>query len=97
MAKTKAEQRAAKKKEARKLARRALYERAERADLGLVEALRLMRKVADKSQIAYAQLTNVSPRVLIDLERGVGNPTLRTLTKLLAPFGLEVTVRRRRP
>ncbi|MFP4350930.1 MAG: hypothetical protein ACLFQY_21780 [Desulfococcaceae bacterium] len=32
----------------------------------------------------------MAPGVLIDLERGVGNPTLKTLEKLAAPFGLQV-------
>jgi DNA-binding phage protein len=34
--------------------------------------------------------------VLIDFERGVGNPGLKTLGRILAPFNLELTVRRRR-
>jgi transcriptional regulator with XRE-family HTH domain len=84
------------KRETRAAAREELYDRVERSDLDLIEALRLMRKVAGKSQADYARLVGVSPRVLIDFERGVGKPSLRTLEKLLAPFGLELTVRRRR-
>jgi transcriptional regulator with XRE-family HTH domain len=83
------------KKEDRAALRTELYERAQRADLGLVEALRMMRKIAGKTQAEYAELVGVSPRVLIDFERGVGNPTVRTLEKMLAPFNLELTVRRR--
>lgn len=63
--------------------------------LNLVEAVRRMRKIADKTQAEYAKLVGVSPRVLIDFERGVGNPTLRSIEKMLRPFGLELTVRRR--
>ena len=77
--------------------RRDLYAGIERGELGLVEAVRMMRKIADKTQAEYAKLVGVSPRVLIDFERGVGNPTLRSIDKLLGPFGLELTVRRRRP
>lgn len=84
------------KKEDRATLRTQLYDRARRADLDLVEAVRLMRKIAGKTQAEYATLVGVSPRVLIDFERGVGNPTLKTLAKLLAPFNLELTVRRRR-
>lgn len=72
-----------------------LYARVERGDVGLVEAVRMMRKIADKTQAEYAKLVGVSPRVLIDFERGVGNPTLRSIEKMLGPFGLELTVRRR--
>jgi transcriptional regulator with XRE-family HTH domain len=73
-----------------------LYARVERGEVGLVEAVRMMRKIADKTQAEYATLVGVSARVLIDFERGVGNPTLRSIEKMLGPFGLELTVRRRR-
>ena len=75
-----------------------LYERVTRGDLALVDAVKMMRKIAGRSQAEYARLVGVSPRVLIEFERGVGNPTVKTLQKLLAPFDLELTVRRaRRP
>ncbi len=83
------------KQEDRATLRIQLYERAKRADLGLVEALKMMRKIAGKTQAEYATLVGVSPRVLIDFERGVGNPTVKTLEKMLGPFHLELTVRRR--
>lgn len=75
--------------------REELFDRVKAGDLDLVEAVRMMRKVAGKTQAEYARLVGVSPRVLIDFERGVGNPTLATLRKLLNPFGLELTVKRR--
>ena len=74
--------------------RRTFYERVDRGDLSLAEASRIMRKIAGKTQIEYARLVGVSPRVLIDFERGVGNPTVSTLRKIFAPFNLELTVRR---
>jgi transcriptional regulator with XRE-family HTH domain len=74
--------------------RRVLYERAKQGDLGLVEAVRMMRRIAGKTQAEYAHVVGVSPRVLIDFERGVGNPTLRSLQRMLTPFGFELTVRR---
>ena len=83
------------KKEDRAALRTQLYERAKRADLGLIEAVKMMRKIAGKTQAEYATLVGVSPRVLIDFERGVGNPTVKTLEKMLAPFHFELTVRRR--
>ena len=82
------------KKERRAALREDLYARVDRGDLSLVDAVKTMRKVAGRSQAAYATLVGVSPRVLIEFERGIGNPTMKTLQKLLAPFGLELTVRR---
>jgi|HubBroStandDraft_1064217.scaffolds.fasta_scaffold32792_3 transcriptional regulator with XRE-family HTH domain len=80
--------------ERRETARQELYERVKQGNLDLADAVRLMRRVADKTQAEYATLVGVSPRVLIDFERGVGNPTVRTLRRMLDPFGLELTVRR---
>jgi transcriptional regulator with XRE-family HTH domain len=57
----------------------------------------MMRRIAGKTQAEYAKLVGVGPRVLIDFERGVGNPTVRTLARMFDPFGLELTVRRRDP
>lgn len=59
------------------------------------DAVRMMRKIAGRTQVEYARTVGVSPRILIELERGIGNPTLKTLAKILAPFGLEVGLRRR--
>jgi transcriptional regulator with XRE-family HTH domain len=83
-------------KEQRAALRAELYARAERGELDLREAIKMMRKIAGRSQAEYARLVGVSPRVLIEFERGIGNPTLRTLEKLLTPFGMELTLRRGR-
>jgi DNA-binding XRE family transcriptional regulator len=83
------------RKARREALRHELRLRIDAGDIGLVEAVRMMRKIAGKTQAEYARLVGIAPRVLIDFERGVGNPTLRTLAKILAPFGLELGVRRR--
>jgi len=83
-------------KQRRAALRDELNARVDAGALALVEAVKRMRKIAGRSQAAYARLVGVSPRVLIEFERGVGNPTVKTLQKLLAPFGLELTVRRGR-
>jgi DNA-binding XRE family transcriptional regulator len=75
--------------------REELYARVDRGDISLIEAIKVMRKIAGRSQADYARLVGVSPRILIELERGIGNPTIKTLTKILAPFDLEVGLRRR--
>jgi DNA-binding XRE family transcriptional regulator len=84
-------------KEQRTKLRAELYARTDAGDLDLREAIKMMRKIAGRSQAEYARLVGVSPRVLIEFERGIGNPTLKTVEKLLAPFALELTVRRKRP
>jgi DNA-binding XRE family transcriptional regulator len=83
-------------KERRAALRTELYELADRGELDLRDAVRRMRKIAGKTQVEYAKLVGVSPRILIEFERGLGNPTLRTLERILAPFRLELTLRRLR-
>lgn len=82
-------------KERRAALRDELYERVARGDISLVETVKAMRKIAGRSQADYARLVGISPRILIELERGIGNPTMKTIAKLLAPFDLEIGVRRR--
>ena len=72
------------------------YDQVDRGELSVVESLKIMRKIAGRSQAAYAKATKVNHKVLVDFERGVGNPTIHSIEKLLAPFNLELTVRRRR-
>ena len=89
------EMRAQRSKERRAALRDELYERIAEGRISLGEAVRMMRKIAGRTQKEYAHLVGVSPRILIELERGVGNPTVKTLAKILAPFDLEVGLRRR--
>jgi len=56
----------------------------------LPNTIRKMRKVTGLTQPEYSRLVGITPRVLIDLERGVGNPTLKTLEKIASPFGLHI-------
>ncbi len=68
-----------------------LYEGVENGTLDMRGASRLMRKILGYSQREYAEkVLKIAPRVLIDFERGVGNPTLETLQKIGRPFGLEL-------
>lgn len=83
-------------KEERTALRRELFARVERGDVGLVEAIRTMRRIVGKTQVEYARFVGVSPRILMEIERGVGNPTLDTIRKILRPFRLDVGVRRAR-
>jgi len=76
--------------------RKEFYEAFEAGELTTIaETVRRMRKVTGLTQPDYAKLIGVAPRVLIDVERGVGNPTLKTLIKIGSPFGLVPGFRRR--
>lgn len=73
-----------------------LYEGLEAGTIDMREASRRMRQILGLSQAAYAaKVLKISPRTLIDFERGVGNPTLETLRRIGSPFGLEVGFVRR--
>ena len=70
--------------------REAFYKDIQAGHLSLGEATRRMRKIVGMTQAEYARLIGVAPRVLMDIERGHGNPRLNTLEKLAKPFGLRV-------
>lgn len=79
------------KSKPRKDDRRAFFDALDAGETGdLPETVRRMRKSIGLTQTEYAKLVGVAPRVLMDLERGVGNPTFNTLERLAAPFGLRV-------
>jgi hypothetical protein len=63
-----------------------------RASMDIAPLLRTMRLITRKSQIEYAKLCEVAPRVLADIEAGKGSPTVETLEKLLRPFGYRVGI-----
>ncbi len=58
--------------------------------LSLIDAIKNMRKILGMTQVEYAKFVGVAPRIIIDIERGVGNPTLETLRKIGRPYGLDV-------
>lgn len=66
------------------------YDDVEAGRLSLRDTLRGMRKIAKMTQIEYAKFVGVAPRIIIDLDRGVGNPTLKTLEKIGHPFRLKI-------
>lgn len=63
-----------------------------RASADIPRLMRTMRLITRKSQIEYAKLCEVAPRVLADIEAGKGSPTVETLEKLLRPFGYRVGI-----
>ena len=72
------------------LAREQFYEQIAQNKLTLAETVKAMRAIVGMTQPEYAKFVGVAPRIIIDLERGVANPTLTTLRKIGKPFRLEV-------
>lgn len=59
--------------------------------LTIGQATRRMRKIVGMTQTEYAEkILKIYPRVLMEIERDRGNPTLETLQKIARPFGLKV-------
>ncbi len=72
-------------------ARRELIEAVENHKLSLGEAVRRMRKISGMNQKDYAErIIGISPRILAEIERDEGNPTMVTLNKIGRPFGYAV-------
>jgi len=69
----------------------ALYADIAAGSLTLGQATRRMRRIVGMNQKEYAEkVLKIYPRVLMEIERDRGNPTLETLEKIAAPFGLTV-------
>jgi DNA-binding XRE family transcriptional regulator len=70
----------------------ALYTDIDAGLLTLGQATRRMRKIVGMTQKEYAEkILRMYPRVLMEIERDHGNPTLETLNKICTPFGLQVS------
>lgn len=87
------------KKKSREEIRRekeALYADIEAGRLTLGQATRRMRNIVGLTQKEYAEkVLRIYPRVLMEIEKDRGNPTLETLEKIARPFGLRVGFVRR--
>jgi DNA-binding XRE family transcriptional regulator len=70
--------------------RRAFYERIGRGELTLPEAMKAMREMTGLTQAEFAAHRGVSRRVIQDIERGTGNPTVDSLNSVAKLFGLKV-------
>ena len=70
--------------------RRAFYERIARGDLTIADAMKAMREMTGLTQAEFAAHRGVSRRVIQDIERGTGNPTVESLNSIGKLFGLRV-------
>jgi DNA-binding XRE family transcriptional regulator len=77
-------------KEAARERRNRMLDRAADARLSLTDGVREMRAIAGMTQEEFARHRGVSARVVKAIELGQGNPTVATLNRIGAFFGLEV-------
>ena len=70
--------------------REQLYQNAPRGLMTLGDTVRAMRKISGLTQAEFARHRGVSLPSLRQIERGTGNPTVETLNKLAAVYGLRV-------
>lgn len=74
-----------------RLEKEALYADIAAGRLTLGQATRRMRNIVGLTQVEYAEkVLKIYPRVLMEIEKDRGNPTLETLEKIARPFGLKV-------
>ncbi len=77
--------------------RQELIDQIEAGHLGLADATRKMRKILGMNRRDYAtKILKIGFDTLQDVETGNGNPTLKTLKIIGAPFGLDVGFVRKR-
>lgn len=77
-------------REAEHALRQLFYERIQRGDISVAEAVKSMRRISLLTQAEFAKHRGVSLRVLKEIEAGTANPTIETLNRIGAIFGLNV-------
>ena len=61
--------------------------------MNLREVIKARRKVLDISQQDLAEMSGISLPKVKDIERGLANPSLSTISKLLDVLGMEIVYR----
>ena len=61
--------------------------------MNLREVIKARRKVLDISQQDLAEMSGISLPTGKDIERGLANPSLSTISKLLDVLGMEIVYR----
>lgn len=73
-----------------------LYESIENGEFSIGESIFKMRKMTGINRQDFAKKVGVTKRTLEELEQNRGNPTLKTLTKVIQAFGFELYLRSRK-
>ena len=63
--------------------------------MSLREVIKARRKVLGISQQDLAEMSGISLPTVKDIERGLANPSLSTISKLLDVLGMEIVYRER--
>ena len=58
--------------------------------MDLKEVMKSRRKTLSISQLDLAEMAEVSPATVKDIERGKGNPSLATVNKIIEVLGMEI-------
>ena len=61
--------------------------------MNLREVIKARRKVLEISQQDLAEMSGISLPTVKDIERGLANPSLSTISKLLDVLGMEIVYR----
>ena len=61
--------------------------------MSLREVVKERRGVLGISQLDLAEMAGISLATVKDIERGVGNPSMKTVTRILEVLGLEMQFR----
>ena len=61
--------------------------------MDLREVVRERRGILGISQLDLAEMAGISLATVKDIERGVGNPSMRTVTRILEVLGMEMEFR----
>lgn len=67
-----------------------LYEAIARGEITLRDSVKEMRAISRLTQAGFAAHRGVGTKVIKEIEGGTGNPTVGTLNRIGAFFGLEV-------
>lgn len=71
--------------------KRELLSRIQIGELTIGQATKQMRQLLGMTQKQYAEkIADISPRILMSIEKDKHNASLKTLNKIARPFGLEV-------
>lgn len=64
--------------------------------MGLAEAMKNRRKTLSLSQQDLAEMSGIGLATVKDIERGKGNPSMGTVSKILDVLGMELVCRIRK-
>lgn len=76
--------------------RRAFYAAIDAGELDVRQGIKRFREMLGMNQREFAVYVGIAPRLVMSFEQGRGNPTLKTLAKMLKGSGLELRLARKR-